>query len=62
MGKRPTEAVFHTALLAELDRLTAAGAIEPGDAPKIGTAKRVRGLVEERFPELAALIIHPVAS
>ena len=61
LGKRPPEGPFHAALLAELDRLTATGEIPAAKAPSLGTSKRVRGLVEAAFPELAALI-HPVAS
>lgn len=61
LGKRPTEGPFHAALLAEIDRLTVDGAIPAADPPSLGTAKRVRGLVEAAFPELAPRI-HPVAS
>lgn len=61
LGKRPPEGPFHAALLAELDRLTATGEIPAAKAHTLGTSKRVRGLVEAAFPELAALI-HPVAS
>ena len=61
LGRRPPETAFWAALLDEIDRLTKDGRIPAGDAPSLGTAKRVRGLVEERFPELASRI-HPVAS
>lgn len=61
LGKRPPEGAFHSALLAEVDRLITAELIPAGDPPSLGTAKRVRELVEKRFPELAPRI-HPVAS
>lgn len=61
LGKRPPEKTFWNALLDEVDRLTAEGTIPTRDAPSLGTAKRVRDLVEKRFPELAPRI-HPVAS
>lgn len=62
LGKRPPEKPFWNALITEVDQLTAAGQIPASDEPpSLGTAKRVRGLVEDRFPELASRI-HPVAS
>ena len=62
LSKRPPEKPFWAALVAEVDQLTAAGRIPASDEPpSLGTAKRVRGLVEDRFPELASRI-HPVAS
>lgn len=61
LGKRPPEGAFHAALCAELARLAGVDALAPEDTPSLGTAKRVRGLVEAAFPELAPAI-HPVAS
>jgi hypothetical protein len=61
LAKRPPEKAFWNALLDEVDRLTAEGVIPARDAPSLGTAKRVRDLVEAAFPELASRI-HPVAS
>lgn len=61
LGKRPPEKVFHAALCAELARLAGVDTLAPDDTPSLGTAKRVRGLIESAFPELAPAI-HPVAS
>lgn len=61
LGKRPTEGAFHAALCAKLARLAGVGTLTPDETPSLGTAKRVRGLVEAAFPALAPRI-HPVAS
>jgi hypothetical protein len=56
-GKRPTADDLATAMAAEVERRIAAGEFTDAvKGPSASTAKRIRGLIEERFPHL--LFVH----
>lgn len=55
-GKRPQQGAYRDALAEEVARLNALGELPTCYAdPSLTTAKRVRGAVEDRFPELSPL-------